>query len=181
MHSADELRKELSVTAVKQITTLAKRQLALEEQIKAKEAELESLNKAHYKLTTDTIPEAMSEAEVKELVLENGMVIKVEPWIAANIKEDDRPRAHAWLRDHGFGSLIKRTVSVVFGMGEDKKADQLVKELARRNLPFDNKEAVNANTLRAFVKEQLASETGAKLPKEIGVTTIATSIIKRKK
>ena len=38
------------------------------------------------------------------------------------IKVDDRPEAHQWLRENGFGDLIKNSISAEFGMGEDNIA-----------------------------------------------------------
>lgn len=180
MPTAKELEeKSLSVAVVKQIALLVKRQITLEAEIKEMEAALAAKNKQLYRLTTTDIPTAMSEAGVKELTLEDGTEVKVEAFINGYIKEENRDKAHAWLRKNGFGSLIKTSVSCAFGMGDDKKVAALVKFMLSKKLPFDQKEAVHVQTLRAFVRERL--KDGKALPPSIDVTEVPTSKINRKK
>jgi hypothetical protein len=85
--------------------------------------------------------------------------------ISANISKDRSAGAHEWLRDNGFGDLIKNTVSVNFGKGEDDKAGELIKGLEDSGYNVDQKEAVHPSTLKAFCKEQI--EKGSEIPTDL--------------
>lgn len=180
--TATELQGTLSVDNLKTITAFARRQLSLEQAIASAEDHLADLKKKLRQISQENIPAAMQAAGgVKKVELEDGTIVSVEDFITANIKEANRPKAHKWLRANKFGALIKMTYTIAFGMGEEKKASSLEKELLKRKLGFDAKEAVHAGTLRAFVREQL--EAGKALPASSGidVTSVPTSKITRRK
>ena len=168
-----------SVPAVKQIAVLAKRMTALEDEIAAIGETLTVRSAKLTRLKMVDIPNAMSEAHTKYIELDSGEAVEVKDFVTGNIKEENREKAHAWLRAQGFGSLVKHVVSCAFGMGEDKKALAVVKWLASKKVPFEQKEAVNVNTLRAFVRERL--EAGKALPPSIDYTSVPTASIKRPK
>lgn len=108
------------------------------------------------------LPEAMAAVGMAKFALEDGTLVSVEPFVDAAIREDDRPAAHLWLEEHGFGDLVKHQVSVAFGRQEGAVARQLVDDLESRGLSVNDKESVHPSTLKAFVREQLnrAAETG---------------------
>lgn len=158
---------------------LAKRQVAMEDEIARIEATLAEKNKALYKLKTIDLPTAMEAAGVKFVGLPDGTKVEVTDFVTGNIKEENRTAAHKWLRDNGFGSLIKNTIALAFGMGEEKKCGSIAAYLEKRRIPFDRKEAVNTQTLRAFVRERL--QAGKALPPSIDITSVPTSKITRSK
>lgn len=164
---------------VAEIAVLAKRQMEMEDGIARLVAELEVRNKALYKMKTETLPLAIRAAQVKAITLPNGDEVIVEDFVTGNIKEENRAKAFAWLRKSGFGSLIKHTVKMAFGMGEDKKAMMIEKLLVSKRVPFEAGESVHPSTLRSFVRERL--EAGKALPPVIDVTSVPTATIKRSK
>jgi hypothetical protein len=187
----DDLRREAGLDA-RQLTELKKicdRYFAEVEKAEQMEAALVAVRKRVQTIVQETLPTAMQEAGMSEIKLDDGTKIAVDTFIAANIKEDDRPVAHQWLRENGYGALIKRTIACQFGMGEDERAAKLIATLQRGKFAFEEKEAVHAGTLRAFVREHMDKlanppKRGKKpkpLPKQIGVTSIPTATIKRPK
>lgn len=168
-----------SVAALKQVDILAHRLTTLEDEIERLNLLLEEKGKQLTRLKMVDIPNAMAEAGTKYVELESGEAVEVEKFITGNIKEENREKAHAWLRKNNFGSLIKNTISCAFGMGEDAKALAVMKWLAGKKIPFAQKEAVHAGTLRSFVRERL--EAGKALPPSIDYTSVPTATVKRPK
>lgn len=164
---------------IKVISDLALRQMQLEDQITRDSEAVARLSAQLYKLKTEDIPTAMQEAGVKAVTLPDGSKVEVEDFVTGNIKEENRAEAFAWLRKNKLGSIIKRQVSLAFGMGEDRQAKELVALLKKKKYVFAQKEDIHTQTLRAFVRERLRE--GKALPPQIDVTTVPTTTIKRKK
>lgn len=117
-------------------------------------------------LREETIPSAMQELGLESLVLSTGQKLSVQQEVYASIPSGGKPAAFQWLNDNGFGGLIKVEVSTLFGKGEQESAVELYKELTGRGLEMDLQENVHAQTLKAFLKEQLA-KGNADLPLEL--------------
>ena len=132
------------------------------------------------RVQVELIPELMKEIGLESFTLATGEKVEAKAKITASIKVADREKAHAWLRDNGFGSLIKNEVTASFGKGEEDVARGLVDELTGREFVVDRKEAVHAQTLGAFVREQL--EKGSKIPMDLlGVFDVTKAKITRKR
>lgn len=111
--------------------------LALEE-IKKREDQLNEAKENHRKLVEEFIPDLMAELGISELKMENGSTLGVSQQYFAKIPKDRETEAFDWLKDNGFGSLIKTKVVESTG--------------------------VHHQTLKAFVKEQM--EAGNEIPQE---------------
>ena len=106
----------------------------------------------------------MESRGVQEIKLKNGDAVSYKPFYAANISKDRQEEAFNWLRDNGHGELIKNTVSVQFGKGQDEVATDLIFNLEQQGMYPDQKQKVEPMTLKAFVAEQLGK--GNALPME---------------
>lgn len=105
----------------------------------------------------EDLPELMREFGLSELKLEDGTSVSISEEVSAAITEANRAAAHAWLRAHEFGGLIKTIVSVEFGRGEDDEAAEAAERIASElHRPVDHVEKVHPSTLKSFVREQLA-------------------------
>lgn len=137
----------------------------LQGQLKAKEAELALLEEK-------TLPDALAAVNMQRFTLSNGYTIELTQIIRASIPEDKAPEAFAWLRENNAGDLIKRSLTVAFGRGEDERAAACVATLAKYfpdHIPED-KTAVHAGTLSAFVRERMTQ--GLPVPMDLlGVFT----------
>ena len=161
---------------VREITTLSNRLLLKMQQAADLTATLEDVTKEIRRLQVIDIPAAMTAAGAKGVTLEDGTKVEVDDFITGYIKEENRESAHAWLRKNKLGSVIKRVIALQFGMGEDKKAANLVATLRKMKLPFEQKEAVHPSTLKALVRERLRA--GKELPPSIDVTSVPTATVK---
>lgn len=130
--------------------------LDLEQQLKRKKAELEQIG--------GNIVDLMESRGVQEIKLTNGDAVSYKPFYAATISKDRQEEAFNWLRDNGHGELIKNTVSVQFGKGQDEVATDLIFNLEQQGMYPDQRQKVEPMTLKAFVAEQLGK--GNALPME---------------
>ena len=117
------------------------------------------------KLSEQVLPTLFSEVGLSELKLSDGRKLKVSEYFRASIKAENRQLAYTWLRDNGFGDLVKNQVTCSFGRNEDEKASGLMSELSDKGLEPAQREWVEPSTLRAFVREQY--EKGVDLPMEL--------------
>ena len=116
-------------------------------------------------LSENVLPNLFSEVGLSELKLADGRHLKVSNFYGASIKEAKKEAAFSWLRDNGFGDLIKNQVSCSFGRNEDEKAKSLIDTLNDKGYPSMQREWVEPSTLRAFIREQ--HEAGKELPMDL--------------
>jgi hypothetical protein len=137
-------------------------------------------NEQYRKLTEQTIPEAMAETGMKKFVMEDGSSIDINPFYGASIPKARQAEAYQWLRDNGFDDIIKNTVSVQFGRGEDDAAGDLISSIRKQGLLPEQAEKIESQTLKAWVREMV--EKGTDFPTELfGAYTGFKAKIKRAK
>ena len=117
------------------------------------------------KLSEEVLPSLFSEVGLSELKLSDGRKIKVSEYYRAAIKVENREAAYTWLRNNGFGDLVKNQITCSFGRNEDEKASKLVSDLNERGYESAQREWVEPSTLRAFVREQY--EAGREIPMDL--------------
>lgn len=121
-----------------------------------------------FSLQTEDIPSLMTELGVTKIVLETGETITVAAEVEASLPKENleaRQAAFDWLESHGHGGLIKTEVSVTFGRDELERAKACAEEIAGRWGQAVLDRNVHANTLKAFIKEQLRE--GKEIPLEL--------------
>ena len=156
---------KVSDDQVSGIAGLAKRAKMLEKEIAEMEQVLSERNEQYRKLTEQTIPEAMAETGMKKFVMEDGSSIDIKPFYGASIPKARQAEAYQWLRDNGFDDIIKNTVSVRFGRGEDELCNRLLGMLGQQGFPVEQSEKVEPSTLKAWVKERVTR--GEQFPMEL--------------
>ena len=82
-------------------------------------------------IETDLLPSAMEQADVLTFTTPDGIEVKVKEDITLAMKSGEPKQAYKWLRDNEHGDLIKNTIAVVFGKGQDKQAIELAKKLKK--------------------------------------------------
>jgi len=137
------------------IAALARRAKTLEKEITEIEETLNERAEQYRKLTEQTIPEAMAETGMKKFVMEDGSMIDIKPYYGASIPKARQAEAYQWLRDHGFDDIIKNTISVRFGRGEDELSVRLLNLLGTQGYPAEQAQKVEPQTLKAWVKERV--------------------------
>lgn len=150
---------------LKQVSGLVRQQLILEQRVEDLAADLKKAQADLAHISGEALPAALAEHGLTELKMADGSKVTIATVISANISKDRANEAHDWLRANGHADLIKNTVSVVFGKGEDARAAALISQLDSNGWDPDQKEAVHPSTLKAFCKEQI--ERGSDIPSEL--------------
>ncbi len=142
------------------------RQIRLQEQeIEATEQKLKDQKAELRRLTDEAMPSLFSELGLQSFKLDDGSEISVKQTYSAAPKKDDRPQVYEWLRQNGYGEIIKNTVSCSFGQNEDSKAQAFFDMAEEKGYVAEAKTEVHPSTLRAFVKERV--ENGDEFPTDL--------------
>jgi hypothetical protein len=176
------------------VAALARKQLRLQGEVaeataalKAKQAELDLVSERE-------LPDAMLQLGLEEFKLAGGGLVTIDDDWQASIplgtKTKDpeerarllgqRARALAWLVANGHGALIKRKLEVQFGRGETSLADKLIAFLKKQwpDRKVGDKEEVHAQTLSAFVREQIAQGKMSELPlDDLGARHVRRAVV----
>ena len=147
------------------VGALAKRAKELEKEIEELESIVDERKQQQRKLLEETIPSMLQELGLSKFSMTDGSEIVVKPFYNASIKEESRAQAYEWLRENGFDDIIKNTVSVRFGRGEDGLCDTLLNQLREQNYPVEQAQKIEPQTLKAWVREQV--ERGSTFPTEL--------------
>lgn len=150
---------------ISSIASLAKRAKELEKELEELNAIVSEKKDKYRKLTEEAIPELLATLGMKAFKMEDGSSVEVKPFYSASISEARRAEAFEWLRAHGHDDIIKNTVSVRFGRGEDELSVRLIDLLRERGYPVEQAEKIEPMTLKAWVREQI--ERGGEFPSDL--------------
>jgi hypothetical protein len=147
------------------VAALAKRAKELEKELEDLEETVKERKAQFRKLTEESIPEVLAQMNLRSFKMSDGSSIEVKPFYSASIPEARRAEAFQWLRERGMDDIIKNTVSVRFGRGEDELCSRLLNLLGESGYPAEQAEKIEPMTLKAWVKEQV--ERGNEFPTEL--------------
>lgn len=163
-HLTSQIEK-VDTKALGSVAELARAIRNQEDTIRDLEEKLKTEKKLLLKLSDEDLPAILDELGLQSFKLEDGSEVTVKSTYGATIRVDDREQAYEWLRQNEYDDIIKNTVSVQFGRGEDEKAKEF-KELAENNkYAADQKTEIHPQTLRAFIKERV--EAGDEFPMQL--------------
>lgn len=145
----------MSQDTLKELSTLCQQLRIAEAEGLALAAKAAEKLKEIQRLTEEDIPALMQELQLQKIVLESGETITVGLEVYASIPAANKEEAFQWLVLNNHGGLIKTDLSLAFGREELDKAKALAAELAEKGLEPVIDQSVHANTLKAFIKEQL--------------------------
>jgi hypothetical protein len=147
--------EDLDQNDMDSVSNLAQQQVELELEIAEMEKAVKEKKKDLYILSTDILPSRMEKLGISGFEMDTGESLSIVKVVTASITEAKKEEAHKWLVEKGHGDIIKHTVTTKFSRGEEQEAKNLVTQLEYANLNYSVKQAVHAQTLKAFVKEQL--------------------------
>ena len=142
--------------ALGEISALARMLVDYDREVDEAEAKLKELKEHARRVREESLPGAMEQLGLKELRLASGERIEIKQDVYASIPKDGQGAAFEWLEGNGFGGLIKTEVSVSFGRDERLAARELAETLVAQGLVADVSSSVHVQTLKAFLREQLA-------------------------
>lgn len=147
-----------------QIAVLAERQRLWRDRVETLDKELSDAKQSLRQIQEVELPEIMLSCGVREFKLVNGLKIVIKKFYQGKITPENRAEAFSWLKEQGHDDIIKNTVYMQFGKGEDQQAEVAIKMLQSFGYTPANEKSIHAMTLKAFIKEMV--ETGADLPLE---------------
>ena len=115
------------------------------------------------------IPEIMDDINLEEFKTKSGREIKIKETIRCSTKADDKPKAFVWLVENGYGAIVKRTISIAFGKGENHLADAFKAQslVINAELEFNDKDDVHWATLDKWLNEKIDAGEYEDLPKDM--------------
>lgn len=168
----------MSDATIREIAKLAELLRDQQALVSRLEDELAAAKALALRYEREDIPNAMLEAGVTELRLDDGSRISVTEDCSARITDATRNAAISWLVDNGFGGIVKTEVAVQLPRGEREAAAAIHAELVKTYPEAQLKETVHPSTLKAFVKEQL--EKGAPVPFDLfNVHTFNKAVLRK--
>lgn len=148
-----------------QMAALARALVDMDASVEKAEVNLKDAKERARVLREETIPSAMQELGLEELKLETGQKLSVKQDVYAAIPSHFKKAAFDWLEENGFGGLVKTELSVQYGRGEFEKAMALKQHLTDYGVFSEVTQNVHAQTLKAFLREQIAA--GSNVPLDI--------------
>lgn len=147
----DDSEKVTDKGTVKKVAILAKGAAKLAKKIEAMEAELKDLKKEREKVLREDIPNAMRQAGIDSFDT-GGLRVVLQLKVQCHISVANQEGAFAWLKLHKYDSIVKSAVTVDVGDATEAQLTTLENLCKRQKFEHTHKSAVNANTLRAFIK-----------------------------
>ena len=144
------------------------------------EAQLQAATDDLNRLTLVQVPEAMQEAGLTELTLEDGAKLVVKEDLKVNIPVAGRPAAYAWLRNSGHDMAVKQVLEVDLRPLAVKDRENLLEVLDRKyHAEPTVSESIHNATLKSIVSSAL--ENGVTVPECISVFQFRRASVKEKK
>jgi len=137
---------------------------AYENEIAEMEQKIKDRKEKADKISSEIIPNLLAEQGLASLKLADGSAVDVKKTYSCTIKKDSLDAAYTWLRDQGLADIIKNEVSVVFGKGEDTRANNLLDLAVQEGYEPSQKQKVEPMTLKALYRERV--EAGLDMPSE---------------
>ena len=166
----EDTKANLTEDTLKNISELAAEHNHINERLAKYEEVAKELQARLTQIETVTLPDLMSEANMKEFKLGDGTEIKIDEIFKGSIpsmsgiakakgdKRDElierRDEALTWLRENGGSAIIKNEFVFSLGKGNDEAVDQLKEVASKMTLPWSNDENVHANSLNSFLKDK---------------------------
>lgn len=161
------------------VSELGRQAKMIENEIEDLEVTLKEKKDALRELLERRIPEACQEIGLSSFKLNDGSSVDIKPYYSASIPEDRRGEAYEWLRSNGHDDIIKNTVSVQFGRGEDENAGHLIDLIRSEGMLPEQATKIESMTLKGWVRTMI--EKGNAFPMDLfGAHTGVKAVIKSK-
>ena len=132
----------------------------LEDQVKKKKEDIDYLS-------SEVIPSILAEQGITSIKLSDGSTIEVRKVFSCTIPKDPNKReaCYEWLRQNNLGDIVKNSVSVDFGKGEDNNAKDFFGVAVSQGYEPSQSTKVESSTLRALYRERV--EAGLDMPSDL--------------
>ena len=140
---------------------------SLESEIEEQEKLIKKLKEQHDKLSSEIIPDILAEQGITSIKLSDGSMIEIRKVFSCTLPKDvnKREACYQWLRQNDLGDIVKNSVSVDFGKGEDNRAKDFFGSAVDQGLEPSQSSKVESSTLRALYRERV--EAGLDMPSDL--------------
>lgn len=167
-HDYSDSIEELGDNILAQISATADQMREMLATIADLETQLKVAQAEYMVLATKTMPELMDSAGQESVKTSSGLKVNIKTTVRANIPKEHHTAAIKWLRENGFGALVKNQVIAEFGMGQDDAAIKLADNLKNAGVgSIKTNEGVNHMTLTSWAKDKLENDPNLKLPLDL--------------
>ena len=154
-----DLEQEAKVTIDTSLTSdIAKecnKLLELQKQIKEQQEATKKLEEQERFISEQRIPDLMQQAGVRSIELTDGYKVDLRQVVSAKIPASKTEEAFTWMRENGYGDLIKNQMTTNFSRSQDNEAAALYDELVNRGFTVSRKEKIEPMTLKGFARERI--------------------------
>lgn len=141
------------------VSRLAQLQLQYHREVEVLEQELQDAKERLRQIQEIDLPEAMLSCQTTSYTTDKGISVQVAVEYYAHNTKESFPAAQRWLKSRGYEDIITNSLELKLGKGEEaltKKIIDLIRRLPEGNrIRIDDKSFINAQTLKAFVREQI--------------------------
>lgn len=136
------------------LTSLARKQLEIQNEIEDIESKLASRKDALRQISEREIPELMMELGTRGIDLMDGRKLTIKPFYSGKITDDS---AYGWLEENGYGDIVKVAMTIKTTMSDEERTTKIRKLLHDNAVDWDETQGVHSSTLNAFIKETISS------------------------
>ena len=129
--------------------------LELQKQIKEQQEATKKLEEQERFISEQRIPDLMQQAGVRSIELTDGYKVDLRQVVSAKIPASKTEEAFTWMRENGYGDLIKNQMTTNFSRSQDNEAAALYDELVNRGFTVSRKEKIEPMTLKGFARERI--------------------------
>lgn len=150
-----------------QLASLAETARKLEMEVEEAQRALKKLQDDHRQVVEQQIPELMDQIGMEKFSTKTGLNIAIKEAIRASLGSGvEKERNIKWLEDNGHEAVVKMSVLVPFGRGDEqrKQAQELADRLEAEGLDASFERKVEPSTLSSLIRELL--EQGLPVPEE---------------
>jgi len=126
---------------------------SIQTEISEAESKVKELKEQEKVQSTVVIPKMMEDMNLSTIKHKDGSEISIKKIYSATIKADKKAEAYIWLRNNGFGDIVKNDITVTFGRGEENKATAYADLAKQQGFEPSQKESVHPATLKVVMEE----------------------------
>jgi GH24 family phage-related lysozyme (muramidase) len=142
--------------------------------------ELEQAKEELNRLVLVQVPDAMQEAGLTDITLDDGSKLVVKSDVKVSINEANRAAAFSWLRRYGHDMAVKNVLEVdLRPLPSDERAKILTMLDRQYHAEPTINESIHHSTLKSIVAGML--ENGATIPECISVFQFRKALLKERK
>lgn len=162
--------------ALKRVSEMADVLTAADRAVQDAERALEQAEANYRRIACEDFPDLLREVGLPEVKLADGRKIVLNDDIECGISEERASAAFSWLREHGFGGVIKTELKLQFSKGEEAQVGEVVAAIRALGRAPEVKDSVHWQTLKSLVKEQ--REAGKPPPSDVfGVHEVSQTLV----